>query len=291
MLNNDMYPFNHDFPPKDAHLFLAPAKLNLDLRIIGRRPDGYHLLESIFTLIDLYDRIWLKPTDQGDIILHTPVENVGTEQDLCYRAASLLQQCSGAKQGVEIWTQKNIPMGGGLGGGSSDAALMLMALNRLWQTHFTKTDLMKLALKLGADVPFFVFGENAFVQGVGEKLTAFSLPKQWYIIVHPPVHISTPKIFAHKDLTRDSKPRIMPVFQAIQYWQNDMQSVVLADYPEVKIAYELLAQYGEPMMTGSGACVFLRFDSQQKAEAVYRQIQDAHQVYCVASLAKHPFYN
>ncbi|MDF7675849.1 4-(cytidine 5'-diphospho)-2-C-methyl-D-erythritol kinase [Neisseriaceae bacterium ESL0693] len=290
-MNNNTHQHTNPQPADDARLYLAPAKLNLDLRIIGQREDGYHLLESIFTLIDLYDRIWLKPANHGQIVLHTPVEGISPEEDLCFRAAALLQAASGTRQGVDIWVQKNIPMGGGLGGGSSDAALILMALNQLWQTGITQTDLMHMALQLGADVPFFIFGENAFVQGVGEKMTTFSLPKQWYVIIHPPVHVSTSEIFAHKSLTRDSKPRIMPVFQAMQHWQNDMQSVVLADYPVVRLAFDELARYGRPMMSGSGACVFLRFDNQQEAKAVYRQIQNTHQVYCVASLAKHPFYS
>lgn len=281
---------SHQRPPEAVH-YLAPAKLNLDLRIIGQRADGYHLLESIFTLIELYDHIWLLPNQQGKITLHNTMEDLPEQQNLCYRAAALLQQESHTAQGVDIWLQKNIPVGGGLGGGSSDAALVLMALNQLWQTNIDRQKLMHFALQLGADVPFFVFGQNAFAKGIGEDLTAIYLPKQWYVIIKPPVHVSTPKIFAHKDLTRNSKPRIMPVFRAVQDCQNDMQNVVLTEYPMVKEAFEVLAGYGQPMMSGSGACVFLRFNHPEQAENVYRQIAHTHQAYCVAGLAGHPFYD
>lgn len=277
-------------PASDARHFLAPAKLNLDLRIVGRRADGYHLLESIFTLIELYDHIWFSVNQTGCIKLHTPTDGITEEQDLCVRAAQLLSDHTGTKHGVDIWLEKQIPVGGGLGGGSADAAVVLMALNRLWQLNLSKTELLQLGVRLGADVPFFIFGQSAFARGIGEQLSPISLPKQWYVIIKPPVHVSTPKIFAHKDLTRDSKPRIMPDFQAGQHWRNDMQSVVLAEYPAVKAAFDVLAEYGSPMMSGSGACVFLSFNSESAAQAVYNKVSCAHQAYCVASLTRHPFY-
>lgn len=277
-------------PPADAQCLLAPAKLNLDLRIIGRRSDGYHLLESIFTLISLYDRLWLRVNGSGEIKLHTPIENVDPQQDLTVRAATLLRQQSSKKLGADIWLQKNIPLGGGLGGGSSDAALVLMALNQLWQLNLNQIQLQQLGLQLGADVPFFIFGQTAFAQGIGEKLSQIQIPKQWYVIIKPPVHVSTPKIFAHKDLTRNSTPRIMPDFQARQHWRNDMQKVVTAEYPEVKNALNILANFGKPMMSGSGSCVFLAFADEDTAQAVYNQVSNTHQAYCVASLNKHPFY-
>lgn len=277
-------------PAADARNFLVPAKLNLDLRIVGRRADGYHLLESIFTLIELYDHIWFCVNQTGCIKLHTPTDGITEEQDLCVRAARLLSGHTGTEYGVDIWLEKQIPVGGGLGGGSADAAVVLMVLNRLWQLNLSKTELLQLGVRLGADVPFFIFGQSAFARGIGEQLSPISLPKQWYVIIKPPVHVSTPKIFAHKDLTRDSKPRIMPHFQAGQHWRNDMQSVVLAEYPAVKAAFDVLAEYGSPMMSGSGACVFLSFDSESAAQAVYNKVSCAHQAYCVASLARHPFY-
>lgn len=277
-------------PAADARNFLVPAKLNLDLRIVGRRADGYHLLESIFTLIELYDHIWFSVNQTGCIKLHTPTDGITEEQDLCVRAARLLSGHTGTEYGVDIWLEKQIPVGGGLGGGSADAAVVLMVLNRLWQLNLSKTELLQLGVRLGADVPFFIFGQSAFARGIGEQLSPISLPKQWYVIIKPPVYVSTPKIFAHKDLTRDSKPRIMPHFQAGQHWRNDMQSVVLAEYPAVKAAFDVLAEYGSPMMSGSGACVFLSFDSESAAQAVYNKVSCAHQAYCVASLARHPFY-
>lgn len=277
--------------PLDAKLYLAPAKLNLDLRIIGQRIDGYHLLESVFTLINLYDFIWLKPNTTGQINLHTAIEGVPLLQDLCYRAAILLRQETGITQGADIWVQKNIPLGGGLGGGSSDAALILMILNQIWQAGLDRKQLMSIGLRLGADVPFFIFGQNAFVSGIGEDLIPISLQKQWYIVIKPSVHVSTPEIFARKDLTRDSKPRIMPVFQEMQHWQNDMQSVVLNEYPAVKSAFNTLAKYGKPMMSGSGSCVFLRFDHFTEAQAVYCQLAGICQPYFVSSVMKHPFYS
>ncbi|PIT16655.1 4-(cytidine 5'-diphospho)-2-C-methyl-D-erythritol kinase [Snodgrassella alvi] len=281
---------NNLYPPADAHHFLAPAKLNLDLRIVGRRADGYHLLESIFTLIALYDQVWLRVNSNGAITLNTPVAGIMAEQDLCVRAAQLLRSHTGIQQGVDIWLDKQIPIGGGLGGGSADAAVVLMALNRLWQLNLNKTQLLQLGVQLGADVPFFIFGQSAFARGIGEDLSPIFLPKQWYVIIKPPVHVSTPKIFAHKDLTRDSKPRIMPDFQAGQHWRNDMQSVVFAEYPAVKAAFDVLAEYGSPMMSGSGACVFLSFDSESAARAVYNKVFHVHQAYCVASIPRHPFY-
>lgn len=274
-----------------AQAFAAPAKLNLDLRIVDRRADGYHLLESVFTLIDLCDTVYLLPRADGRIILHTPSDGVAAEQDLAYRAALALRTASGCLKGVEIWLDKRIPCGGGLGGGSSDAATVLMALNRLWQCRLDKQTLMDIGLKLGADVPFFVFGENAFARGVGEDLHALLLPEQWYVIVKPPVHVSTAAVFLHKDLTRNSEASIMPVFQMPQHWRNDMQGVVLFEYPEVKAAFDALAVYGRPMLTGSGACVFVRFAAPTDAQAVYRQISRTHQAYLAAGLGCHPFYD
>lgn len=269
--------------------FAAPAKLNLDLRIVGRRADGYHLLESLFVLVDLQDTVWLRSRADGRILLHTPAPGVAAEEDLAHRAARLLQQLSGSCNGVDIWLEKRIPMGGGLGGGSSDAATVLMALNRLWQCGLERVELMQIGLRLGADVPFFIFGRNAFVRGIGEQLQVFEVPPQWYVIVKPPVAVSTAAIFAHPHLTRDSEPRIIPDFQA-QHCRNDMQAVVLREYPAVRAAFEALAVYGTPMMTGSGSCVFLRFDSEAVAQAVYRQVSSAHQAYCAAGLAVHPLY-
>lgn len=274
-----------------AHVFSAPAKLNLDLRITGRRADGYHNLESIFCLIDLCDTVFLKPRNDRAIILHTPVQGVAAEDDLSYRAAALLQQHTQTGQGVEIWLEKRIPMGGGLGGGSSDAATVLMALNHLWQTGLSRQQLIGLGVGLGADVPFFIFGQSAFAKGIGEQLTEIFIPKQWYVIVRPDVHVSTPKIFAHERLTRDSKPSIMPTFQALKPFQNDMQAVVFEEYPEVWKAYQDLSVYGHVLMTGSGACVFTAVNAPEEAENIYRQVSKKYEAYCVEGLSIHPMFH
>ena len=246
----------------------APAKLNLDLRITGRRADGYHELESIFTLIDLQDTLDIEPRDDGRIVLHTPLSDVPPEQDLCVRAARALQNFSGCLMGADIRVEKRIPTGGGLGGGSSDAATVLMVLNRLWDLNLPSNTLQKIGLTLGADVPFFLFGQSAFARGIGEILTPLALPPQWYVLVRPDAHVATPKVFAHPDLPRNSTPCAAPSFAALQPFRNDMQAVVLAGYPPVAAAFRLLQDYGSPRMTGSGACLFLTFDSEAQAQAV-----------------------
>ena len=276
--------------PAEAQAFPAPAKLNLDLRITGRRDDGYHNLESIFCLIGLYDTVYLKPRDDKKIILHNPTEGIPYEQDLAYRAALSLQQHTGSCRGVEIWLEKKIPTGGGLGGGSSDAATVLIVLNQWWQCRLTRQQLIDLAVKLGADVPFFLFGQSAFARGIGEQLVKIEIPKQWYVIIKPSVHVSTPKIFSHENLTRHSKPSIMPTFHSLQPFRNDMQAVVFQEYPEVWKAYCELSKYGSALMTGSGACIFLSTDSRQEANNIYQQVSQSYEAYCVEGLDIHPLF-
>lgn len=266
----------------------APAKLNLDLRITGRRADGYHELESIFTLIDLQDTLDIEPRDDGRIVLHTPLSDVPPEQDLCVRAARALQNFSGCLKGADIRVEKRIPTGGGLGGGSSDAATVLMVLNRLWDLNLPSNTLQKIGLTLGADVPFFLFGQSAFARGIGEILTPLALPPQWYVLVRPDAHVATPKVFAHPDLPRNSTPCAAPSFAALQPFRNDMQAVVLAGYPPVAAAFRLLQDYGSPRMTGSGACLFLAFDNAAEAEAVLSRLPETLESWCVAGLAEHP---
>lgn len=276
--------------PAEAQAFPAPAKLNLDLRITGRRDDGYHNLESIFCLIGLYDTVYLKPRDDKKIILHNPTEGIPYEQDLAYRAALTLQQHTGSCRGVEIWLEKKIPTGGGLGGGSSDAATVLTVLNQWWKCRLTRQQLIDLAVKLGADVPFFLFGQSAFARGIGEQLVEIEIPKQWYVIVKPSAHVSTVKIFSHENLTRNSKPSIMPTFQSLQPFRNDMQAVVFQEYPEVWETYCELSKYGSALMTGSGACIFLSTDSQQEANNIYQQVSQSYEAYCVEGLNIHPLF-
>ena len=274
--------------PSRAQAFPAPAKLNLDLRITGRRKDGYHNLESIFCLVGLYDTVYLAAREDAQIVLHTPVEGISAEQDLTYRAAKTLQRYTRCGKGADIWLDKRIPTGGGLGGGSSDAATVLIALNSLWQCRLNRRELIDLGLKLGADVPFFIFGRNAFAKGIGEQLTETDIPKQWYVIVRPPVHVATAKIFSHKDLTRNSEPSIIPSFQMLRPFRNDMQAVVFQEYPEVRDAYLELSKYGEALMTGSGSCVFLACDGLDKAENIYQQVSEIYEAYCVEGLDIHP---
>lgn len=280
-------------PPSDTICCPAPAKLNLDLRIVGRRADGYHLLESVFCLIGLYDKLYVRVRVDRAIVLHTPTAGVAPEQDLSVRAARALQQASGCLKGADIWLEKHIPMGGGLGGGSSDAATVLLALNRLWATALPRQTLQDIGLALGADVPFFLFGQTAFAQGVGEQLQAVKADLGWYVVVHPPVHVPTAKIFSHPDLTRDSKPSIMPSLKTAALRKNDMQAVVCKEYPEVAQALSLLKPYGQAWMSGSGSCVFAEFNEEAAARAVAEKLEHSsqNQCYCVPGLPKHPLYD
>jgi len=270
--------------------FPAPAKLNLFLHVVGQRSDGYHLLQTVFRLLDFYDELTLRVRDDGLIRLVTPLEGVPAEQDLCMRAAKLLQQESGTRLGIDIAIQKHIPMGGGLGGGSSDAATMLMALNKLWQLNWTNEQLQTLGLQLGADVPVFIFGENAFAEGVGEKLSAVSLPPAWYLVIVPPVHISTAEIFSNKELTRNTIPIKIPPF-SIWDGHNDLESVVCSLYPEVSRSLEWLKSLENTKisaMSGSGACVFAEFASESEANTALAQVPADMKGFVARGLDKHP---
>ncbi len=265
----------------------APAKLNLFLHVTGRRADGYHLLQTLFRFIDLSDTLHFSLRDDGVVRRVNEIAGVPEEQDLCVRAARLLQNETGCTLGVDIEVEKKIPMGGGLGGGSSDAATTLIALNRLWSLGLGRERLMELGLQLGADVPVFVFGENAFAEGVGEKLQAYALPEAWYVVLFPPVHVPTAKIFSHPDLTRDSVSIIMRALTT-QPLKNDLQEVVCSLYPEVAEYLAALGKYGKAMMTGSGACVFAGFESQSLAEAALKQLPQNMRGVAVQGLLKHP---
>ncbi|HJU50083.1 MAG TPA: 4-(cytidine 5'-diphospho)-2-C-methyl-D-erythritol kinase, partial [Pseudogulbenkiania sp.] len=254
------------------HAYPAPAKLNLMLKVVGRRADGYHLLETVFRFIDYSDTVELALRDDGVIELLNPIDGVPAERDLTVRAARLLQQHSGTSLGASIRLTKRIPMGGGLGGGSSDAATVLLALNALWQTAVPRETLMQLGLTLGADVPVFIFGRNAFATGVGEELTELDLPEKWYVVLHPGVHIPTAEIFSSKLLTRDSGISIMRILETTQQRRNDLQRVVTSKYPAVNEALSELEKYGSPLMTGSGSCVFLECDSENEADKVYKTL-------------------
>jgi len=272
----------------------APAKLNLFLHVTGRRADGYHLLQTLFRFIDLHDTLHFNLREDGEVHRCNAVEGVDEEQDLCVRAARLLQKDTGCSLGVDITLEKRIPMGGGLGGGSSDAATTLIALNRLWSLGLSRQRLMQLGLQLGADVPVFVFGENAFAEGVGEKLQAYSLPEAWYVVLFPPVHVPTAEIFSHKDLTRDTVSIIIRALrtrpQEIEL-RNDLQKVACNLYPEVAVYLAELGKHGKAMMTGSGACIFAEFASQAEAEAVLQKMPQGMHGVAVQGLARHPLHD
>lgn len=268
----------------------APAKLNLFLHVVGRRPDGYHLLQTLFRFIDLNDTLHFTLRDDGEVHRTNSVEGVPEDHDLCVRAARLLQAETGCTMGVDILIEKRIPMGGGLGGGSSDAATTLIALNRLWSLGLSRERLMQLGLQLGADVPVFVFGENAFAEGVGEALQAYSLPEAWYVVLFPPVQVPTAQIFSHPELTRDS---VSITIRALsnQQLRNDLQFVACKLYPEVARHIDSLSRYGKAMMTGSGACVFAEFESRSQAEAVLRQLPEGMRGVVAQGLQQHPLHD
>jgi 4-diphosphocytidyl-2-C-methyl-D-erythritol kinase len=280
----------------------APAKLNLFLHVIGRRPDGYHLLQTLFRFIDLQDTLHFGLREDGQIRRANAVEGVPEDQDLCVRAARLLQSETGCGLGADITVEKHIPMGGGLGGGSSDAATTLIALNRLWSLGLTRARLMELGLRLGADVPVFIFGENAFAEGVGEQLQAFPLPDAWYLVLFPPVQVPTAQIFAHPELTRNGDSITMRALlerekSGQRQFRNDLQPVVCGLYPEVARHIASLDNLragngsGKAMMTGSGACVFAEFGDRSQAEAVMKQLPHGIRGVVAQGLSRHPLHD
>jgi len=265
----------------------APAKLNLFLHVVGRRDDGYHLLQTLFRFIDFNDTLHFTLREDGMIRRTNDLDGISQEQDLCLRAARLLQQECCCPLGVDITVEKHIPMGGGLGGGSSDAATTLLALNRLWNLGLSRERLMQTGLSLGADVPVFVFGENAFAEGVGERLQAYSLPDAWYVVLFPPDHVATAQIFARPELTRDTISltiRALPMAQL----HNDLQPVVCNLYPEVARHLDWLSQFAQARMTGSGACVFAEFAKEEQAQEVLNQLQADMRGIVARGLTQHP---
>ena len=251
----------------DKLILPAPAKLNLWLHITGRRPDGYHELETVFQFLDYGDELSFALRDDGQIRLHTEIETVPHDSNLIVRAARQLKAQSGTSQGADIWLRKILPMGGGIGGGSSDAATTLLALTHLWQLDWDEDRLSALGLSLGADVPVFVHGHAAFAQGVGEQLTPVDPEAPWYVVLVPQVSVSTAEIFSHPELTRDSLPlKMRPVPEGNS--RNDCQPVVEQRYPEVRNALNTLGKYTKARMTGTGSCVFGAFPSKAEADKV-----------------------
>lgn len=274
----------------------APAKINLFLHVVGRRADGYHLLQSAFRMLDHGDTLSFAPRDDALVKRAVDIAGVAEADDLCLRAARLLQEAAGVERGVTIRLDKRLPLGGGLGGGSSDAATTLIALNRLWGIDWPRQRLQELALQLGADVPFFVFGRSAFAEGVGETLRPFPAPSAWYLVIEPGVAVPTRDIFAAPELTRNTKLIRIADFSAAgaeDWWHNDLQPVVCARYPAVAAAIDWLRAHGDARMSGSGACVFAPFASRSAAEQVLAQLpQPARgwRGWVARGLDQHPLY-
>lgn len=288
----------------------APAKLNLFLHVTGRRADGYHLLQTVFTFIDLADRLHFTLRDDGRIVRATDVPGVPHDDDLIVRAARLLQQhagpASGAAAGVTIDVDKQIPAGGGLGGGSSDAASTLIALNRLWNCGLSRETLQTLGLTLGADVPVFIFGESAFAQGVGEALQACPVPQKAYVVFVPTISVATATVFRYSDLTRDTKSIIIHDFAGHdihQFGKNDLQAAACALFKPLSLIVGWFESLGlQARMTGSGACFFVPFDTVNQAQACKHRVESAFasypeagqwikQVVVCQGINRHPLYN
>lgn len=283
----------------------APAKLNLFLHVLGRRADGHHDLQSVFTLIDLADWIDIERREDGQ--LHRTGDVVGEiHLDLALRAARLLQQRTASRLGADIHVTKLIPAGAGLGGGSSDAATTLIALNRLWDTGFDRRQLAALALELGADVPFFVHGRNAFAEGRGEELTPLALPLAHYAVIWPQVHVSTKEIFEDSGLTRNTKATKMSDFSAavdpvpqtlrvrgetwtpVLFGANDLEAVARRRFPVIDQVLAHLARFGAARMTGSGSAVFAMTATEDLARAAVAELPEGWRGWVVRGLAEHP---
>lgn len=281
--------------PPELIPYPAPAKLNLFLHVVGRRADGYHLLQSVFRFIDMSDRVWLGVRDDGKIVRLVDLQGVPEDLDLTVRAARLLKARTGCGLGADIRLEKRLPMGGGLGGGSSDAATVLLALNRLWGVDLPRAALQELALELGADVPVFVFGQSAFAEGVGEKLAPISLPPAWYVVLTPPVEVATKAVFASPELTRNTPPIKISDFLAgagpQESLRNDLQPVVASNYPEVARYLAWLEQFGQARMTGSGACVFLALGDEAQARDIVERLPRDMQGFAARGLDRHPLYD
>ena len=264
----------------------APAKLNLFLHVLGRRPDGYHELQTVFRLIDRSDRVGIALRADGELRFN----GAFGDENLCLRAARVLKQETGCRLGAELVLEKHLPVGGGLGGGSSDAATVLLVLNRLWKIHLPRRRIQDMALRLGADVPFFVVGESALGEGIGERLRALALPAAWYLVLVPQVAVSTKEIFAAA-LTGKTKALTIPPFFA-GLGKNDLEAIVSARHPEVAAALEWLkARCPQARMTGSGACVFAEFGNEAAARAAAEQAPRALQAFVARGLERHPLYD
>lgn len=290
---------------QDFQTFLAPAKINLFLHITGRRADGYHTLQSVFELLDFYDTIHVKPNHTGQISRVNVIQNVSESQDLTIRAAIALQKATVCQQGADIHVVKHIPIGGGLGGGSSDAATVLLALNHLWNLHLSREQLMKIGLTLGADVPVFIFGQTAWAEGIGELLSPVDPPQQiknnkqepYYVVLTPNIQVSTMQIFANPRLTRDTKPLKITDFSSTAFnhlnnkrFKNDLEESVCELFPAIASTLKWLNQFGEAKMSGSGASVFVKVNSKQIADELFANKPANTTGFIAKGLSKHPHY-
>jgi 4-diphosphocytidyl-2-C-methyl-D-erythritol kinase len=288
-------------PTTSLHGCPAPAKLNLFLHVTGRRADGFHLLQTVFQMIDHGDTLHFDLREDERIVRTTAVAGVPEEQDLIVRALRLLQaeylrRHGRNPPGIDVAIDKILPMGGGLGGGSSDAATALMAANHLWQAGLGRDELMALGLPLGADIPFFIFGETGFAEGVGEALQPVAGPECWYVVIEPGVAVPTPVVFCSADLTRDTKPVTISDFSRHHadhdvisgFGKNDLQAVAVRLFPQVAAAVKWLGSYGDARMTGSGACVFGAFSSESEADRVISHVPPEWRAWKAKSLARHP---
>lgn len=270
---------------------LSPAKLNLFLHITGRRDDGYHNLQTLFQLLDYGDELSFTLNNSGTINLSPELPGLPSEQNLIVRAARLLQPFNQTGLGVGIQLTKRLPMGGGIGGGSSNAATALVALNHLWKCELTRQQLQDLGLRLGADVPVFVNAQTAWAEGVGEQLLPIEMPPKWFLVVQPECHVSTVAIFSNKCLTRDTAPITVAAFLE-QGGKNDCQAVVRALYPEVDKALKTLEKFCQTaIMTGTGACVFASFDSSEKAQQVQQQLPSSLPSFIAKGVNRSPLYD
>jgi 4-diphosphocytidyl-2-C-methyl-D-erythritol kinase len=263
--------------------FPAPAKLNLLLHVLGRRADGYQELQTVFRLIDRTDRVGIGLREDGEVRF----SGIFGDDNLCVRAARLLQKESGTTLGADLALEKGIPVGGGLGGGSSDAATVLLVLNRLWNLHLGRDALLSIGSKLGADVPVFVYGRNALGEGIGERLRPLELPAAWYLVLEPQVSVSTKEIFGAALTVPGKRLKIPPFFSG--QGRNDLEATVVAKYPEIAAHLRWLKQRcPQARMTGSGACVFAEFRSETEARALHAQLPREMRGFAARGLDRHP---
>lgn len=267
------------------HNVLSPAKLNLGLRIVGKRYDGYHLLKSVFCLIDLCDQIEIQLTQNGKISLIEHQQAWFYQKDLSFRAAKLLQEHTKSKFGANIKIKKVIPSGAGMGGGSSNAAAVLMVLNQLWETNLSCKELMHLGLQLGADVPFFIQGRNSLVTGIGEIIQPIEIPQLYFVIVKPDFHITTKNVFCSLNLDFQAiREDLITAQDLIEQKINDLEAVVKIIYPQINDIFSELNQYGNAVMTGSGSCVYLSFTDKNEAKKVANILHSSYNTFLAASL-------